>query len=406
MKSTILNSENKILFQINVTANSGSTGRIAEGIGEAAMAQGWESYIAYGRHANPGKSRHIRIGNDWSVRWHGVESRLLDRHGLASRSATKELIRQMESINPDIVHLHNIHGYYINYPLLFDYLRQSGKPVVWTLHDCWGFTGHCAHFVTAGCTKWQSGCGDCPLLSAYPKSILLDRSKKNYADKRKAFTSVSNMTIVPVSNWIDGYLHKSFLRNYPSTVIHNGIDTGAFKPHEEKGKRFTVIGVSGVWDKSKGLDDFVELAGMLPDEVNMKLVGVTCRQKEKLPGNITGIEHTESIDELAEIYSEADLFLNLTYADTFPTTNLEALACGTPVLTYDTGGSPEAVTKETGFIVPQGDLRSVMEIIRKVKDEGKSHYSEACRRRALENFRKEDRFNDYIKLYERIMAKG
>lgn len=394
------------LLQINVTANSGSTGRIAEDIGEAAMAQGWESYIAYGQYENAGKSQHLRIGNDWSIKWHGVESRLFDRHGLASQSATKKLIRQIININPDIVHLHNIHGYYINYPLLFEYLRQSRKPVVWTLHDCWAFTGHCAHFVTADCMKWQNGCENCPLLRSYPKSIMFDRSKQNYVDKQKAFTSISDMTLVPVSKWLEGCLHKSFLQKYPSFVIHNGIDTKTFKPHEEKNGRFTIIGVSGVWDKSKGFDDFIKIAKMLSNDIKIKLVGINKHQKRMLPNNILGIEHTESIEKLSEMYSNADLFLNLTYADTFPTTNLEALACGTPVLTYDTGGSPEAITAETGFVVPQGDLKRVTEIILKVKRNGKSQYKKACRKWALDNFRKEDRYNDYLQLYNNIISKN
>ena len=190
------------LIQINTIASAFSTGRIAEQIGKLMQSRDWESYLAYGRFANASSNRLIKIGNRFDQALHLLESRLFDRHGLSSKIATKRLIEKIKQIDPDVIHLHNIHGYYLNYPILFDYLSQAGKPVVWTLHDCWAFTGHCSHFATANCYRWKSGCFTCPLKGIYPRSIGLDRSRENYADKRYYFNKVKNLTIVTVSQWL------------------------------------------------------------------------------------------------------------------------------------------------------------------------------------------------------------
>lgn len=394
-----------LLFQINVTANWGSTGMIAEGIGQVALDKGWRSVIAYGRGHPSSSSELIRIGTDLDMRVHALYSRLLDNQGLMSARATRKLVGQIETLKPDIIHLHNIHGYYLNYPILFNFLKNAKIPIVWTLHDCWSFTGHCAHFVTADCYKWESGCADCPLKSSYPKSIFLDKSCRNYIKKRDSFCSVANMTFVPVSRWIDGYLKESFLKNYPSTIIHNGIDTDLFKPQNQGANNeiFKILGVASVWDKSKGLDGFIELSKMVSSDSQIVLVGVTKEQMKLLPDNIVAVERTNDVGELVNLYSSSDVFVNLTYADTFPTTNLEALACGTPVITYRTGGSPEAVSEDTGLVVTQGDLQGVLNAINEIKRNGKKQYTTKCRERAVRLFRKEDRYNDYIRLYDSIL---
>lgn len=350
------------LLQINVTANWGSTGRIAEDIGRLVMHDGWESWVAYGRGKPESASNLIRIGSDMDMRLHALQTRFFDNHGLASAKATSRFIEKIKKISPDVIHLHNIHGYYINYQSLFQYLKDWGGPVVWTLHDCWSFTGHCSQYFFEGCNRWLSECHHCPQLRSYPASLMRDRSTLNFLDKSKAFSGLENLTLVPVSKWLNGELHKSFLNGYPSQVIHNGIDTEMFnirpqKAREKMGKK-VVLGVASVWNSRKGLEEFCKLRAQLSEDYMIILVGLSLKQISMLPSGITGIQRTDSIDQLVGIYNLADVFVNPTLEDTFPTTNLEALACGTPVITYDTGGSPEAVDEKCGVVVP--DRKSVV----------------------------------------------
>jgi len=390
------------LFQINVTANQGSTGKIAEQIGMLAIGHGWKSWIAYGRGKPHSKSELIRVGNGLDMRVHGVQSRLFDNHGLASKHVTRQLVERIKKINPDIIHLHNIHGYYLNYPILFDQLKRWGGPVVWTLHDCWPFTGHCAYFMMSGCEKWKSGCHDCKSLRSYPASLLCDRSEKNYALKREAFTSLGDrLTLVPVSDYVGNYVKDSFFRDTNSEVIHNGIDTDVFKPCAEKEK--LVLGVANVWEKRKGLEDFFELRKLLPDSYRMLLVGLSKKQLSMLPPGIEGIERTDGQAQLAQIYSSASVLVNPTYEDNYPTVNLEAIACGTPVITYNTGGSPESVTKDTGLVVKQGDINSVVDAIMRFDKDGCPSISD-CREYAEKHFNQKDCFTAYIDLYNRIIS--
>lgn len=404
------------LLQINTTVNSGSVGRIAEQIGQAAGAEGWPSYIAYARNGQPSQSVLLKIGSQRDIYLHGLCSRLFDNHGQSSAAATRQLIRRLASLKPDLVHLHNIHGYYLNYPLLFDYLAAADVPVVWTLHDCWPFTGHCAYFSLAGCTKWETGCHHCEQSRTYPASLLADRSARNYRDKQQAFTSLSRLTLVPVSRWMAGLVGRSFLRHYPVRTIYNGVDTAVFKPaHPRQAKEaiqlrhgirpddFLALGVANDWSPRKGLDDFIALRKLLPSACQILLIGLSPRQIARLPEGITGIGRTENVAQLAEFYAAADLFLNPTWEDNFPTTNLEALACGTPVATYRTGGSIEAVDAATGFIVQQGDVAGLAAAIRTVQAKGKAAYGAAARRRALAYFDKQDRYKEYMQLYRDLL---
>ncbi len=396
------------LFQINSTANWGSTGKIAEQIGLVAMENGWESYIAYGRYANPSKSHLVKIGTKFGLFWHLLESRLCDNHGLASRIATRKLVRQIESIKPDIIHLHNIHGYYLNYKILFEYLAKKDIPVVWTLHDCWSFTGHCSHFVDANCMRWKTECSHCPLFKEYPKSIV-DRSRRNYRLKKLLTEQLlGKLTIVSASNWLANYVNQSYLRIHNVMTIHNGIDVSTFHQrhkstlNNESSK--IILGVASVWTKSKGIDDYISLRSRLSNDVVIKLVGLTKEQISSLPQGIIGVERTNRVEDLVKLYCEADVFVNPTYSDTFPTVNLEALACGTPVITYRTGGSPEAVSPDTGIVVEQGDLNGLEEAINTILKNGKAHYSSACRQRAEEFFDKNKCFHKYIELYSEILT--
>lgn len=393
----------KVLLQINVTANWGSTGKIAEQIGQCAIAHGWDSYIAYGRWYNPSQSHLIKIGNKLDMYQHYAEQRILDNEGLCSRRATKEFIKRINEIKPDVIQLHNIHDHYLNYRLLFEYLNKTDIKVVWTFHDCWAFTGHCFHFITKGCERWKSGCFDCPLQHEYPKT-LFDRSRKNYTMKKNLFGANNNLTIIACSEWIANFVRQSFLKDKPIYVINNGIDLNVFKDSENLGtnkKTFHVLAVSNVWNKDKGFDDILKLREILSNEYEITIVGVTKQQLNSLPQGIVGIERTQNVHELIALYSKAEVFINPTYADNFPTVNLEALACGTPVITYRTGGSPEAIDEKTGIVVEQGDLNGLAVAIQKMKENPLS--SADCRKRAEDYFERDKCYDMYIDLYDSLL---
>ena len=409
----------KTLLQINpVLRVSTSTGRIMQEIGELAMQNGWESYIAYGKGRDgikPCQSRLIPIGNRLDTLWHGLETRLFDRHGLASVQATRTFVKQIEQIAPDIIHIHNIHGYFLNYQVLFDYLSKCGIPVVWTVHDCWLYTGHCYYYSYAGCNRWQTGCYHCPQKNEFPASLFFDRSAWNYADKQAAFASMpqDKLVIVPVSNWIKEEMRYSFLNGYDFRVIHNGINTDVFRICDTRNVvsrygtagKHVLLGVASIWSKEKGLDDFIQMANLLNDDELIVLVGIKPKENRMLPPNILGIARTENVHELAGLYSLADAFINPTWQDNYPTVNLEAIACGTPVVTYRTGGSVEAVTAETGIVVEQGNYKGLLEAARSIRQCGKEYWQPLCREYALAHFRKEDRYADYFRLYEELTAR-
>ena len=409
----------KKLLQINpVLRTNTSTGRIVQEIGELAIKEGWDSYVAYsgGRDGlKPCKSKLIPVGGKVDVAFHGLWTRLTDRHGLASWSATRRFIDEIKALKPDIIHIHNIHGYFLNYKILFDFLAHSDIPVVWTVHDCWLYTGHCYHYAAAGCYKWQSLCEDCPQKFEFPASYLVDRSRQNYLDKKEAFTSVPNMTIVTVSEWMKNEMSNSFLKNCQFQVIHNGIDLNVFSVQDNEqgvrqryglGDKRIILGLASIWSKEKGWDDFIEMAKMLNDNELIVLVGVSEEQQEQLPSNIVGIRRTENVQQLAELYSAADVFVNPTWQDNYPTVNLEAIACGTPVVTYRTGGSVEAITDSTGMIVEQGNVAGLLSAAREIMQRGTQFFKDSCRKFALENFDKEERYNDYLKLYDKLLKRS
>lgn len=398
----------KKLLIINVSTNSGSTGRIAEEIGQTAISNGYDTYFAYGRLARESKCKLIKIGKKLNVKLHGIESRLFDNHGFSSRIATKRFIKEIEKIKPDIINIHNLHGYYINVKILFEYLNKTNIPIVWTFHDCWPFTGHCSYFDRYNCTKWKTECHSCPNKHGYPSSLLLSRARRNFNKKRKLFSNYKKTTIVTPSNWLSDITKQSFFKGKNIVTINNGTDLTTFKIVNGN-KRHSlnlqnkkiVLGVASIWDKRKGFDDFVKLNDLLSDEYKIILVGLNKKQIESLPENIIGIERTESVHELAELYSMADVFVNPTYSDNFPTTNIEALACGTPVITYKTGGSPEAIDEMTGVVVEQGNINKLKEAIESVAKD-KAMYTERCRERAVNLYNKQDRFNDYINLFNSL----
>lgn len=396
-----------------MVVNTGSTGRIVEELGKLALSRGWQSYVAVGRAPYESASQVIPVGDKTDMYAHVLETRLLDNHAFGSRSATRKLIREIEKIDPDIVHLHNLHGYYVNVEILFAFLRRLGKPVVWTLHDCWAFTGHCAFYEYVGCEKWKSLCHHCPQTREYPKSWFVDNSSNNFRRKSVIFNSLNNIALVPVSNWLTSQLKKSFLGGLPLTTIHNGVDLANFQPEQKlrvpgilqliKGK-FVILGVANLWEeKRKGLQDFLDMAKLLGSDHQIILVGLKKKYYKILPDNVIGIERTEDVEELAALYAVSDVLFNPTWEDNFPTTNLEALACGTPVITYDTGGSIEIITEGTGFTVAKGDLDGAIAAMKIIKLKGKMHFRERCRSYALQFLDKDERFNEYFKLYKNLL---
>jgi glycosyltransferase involved in cell wall biosynthesis len=396
------------LLQINTVVNQGSTGRIAEAIGKTALAAGWRSIIAHGRPTASSASETICMGNSLHRYHHAIATRLLDRHGLHSRGPTRSLIREIDRIKPDVVHLHNVHGYYLNYPMLFDFLHTAGIPVSWTLHDCWPFTGHCAYFDTAACDRWLNGCHHCPLLHTYPTGWFFDRSRLNWQEKRFAFTRLPKIDIVTPSHWLARHTRASFLGANPIRVIHLGIDVEQFRPHIDAEDRWrplfgnhrVVLAVASQWDARKGLADVMELRSRLPhDEFAIAVVGVTRRQARQLPEGIIPILRTDTVHTLASLYSRANVFINPTCADNFPVTNLEALACGTPVVTYAAGGSPEAVNAETGVVVPIGNVESMATAIRHCANRDRSSTRQTCRSRAVELFNESQQYATYLELF-------
>ena len=399
----------KKIFHISGAINFGAPGRIVEQISLLAEKKGYECFVAHStRNENPSQLQHYAMTTKFQEIIHALGAKFLDLHGLLSTTQTKELVERIKAYQPDIIHLHNIHGYFCNFKVLFESLSTIDTPVVWTMHDCWPFTGRCFHFVGADCYKWKTGCHDCKSEPGYTVSKYCDRSKSLYELKKRLFTSVKNMTMVPVSDWQAAFLKDSFLKDCNVHTIHNGVDIDKFRPmdgnrirdkHKLDGK-FVILGVASPWNTRKGLDDFYRLRTMLSDEFTIVMVGLTPKQIENLPNGIIGIARTESQQELAEYYSMADVFVNLTYLDTFPTVNLEALACGTPVITYRTGGSPEAVDETTGMVVKQGNTTGIIDAIRELRVHPLS--AEDCRKRAETYFDKDKCFEEYIRLYDSI----
>ena len=356
------------IFQIN-GAVFGSTGKIMFGIAEAAEAQGHTVLCAApitktNRYANPSRE-YIKIGTYYGRCASVLLSRLTGLDGCFAVFATARLLQQMKRFSPDVVHLHNIHGSYLNLPMLFRYLKKSGVRVVWTLHDCWAFTGHCPHYDMVGCQKWKTACFDCPQFREYPKSYV-DNAKWMHRLKKRWFLGFKDLTIITPSHWLAGEVRQSFLGVYPVHVIQNGINLDVFKPtpsdfrskYHCEGKCI-LLGVAFGWSKRKGLDVFIELAKRLDERFRIVLVGTDANVERQLPDNVISIRQTQNQRELAEIYTAADVFVNPTREDTYPTVNMEAIACGTPVLTFRAGGSPEIPDATCGIVVAKDDVAAL-----------------------------------------------
>lgn len=403
------------VLQINATCNWGSTGHISEQIAKCAQSHGWTCYIAHGaRYVNPSSIKTYKVGPKWDNMIHAAISTLLGRHGLGSRKATQRLAHFIREISPDVIHLHNIHGYYINYPILFKYLKESGIPVVWTFHDCWPMTGQCTHFISARCDKWKEdiGCGNCQLLRESYKTCV-DRTKENWLLKRQCFTSIDKLTIVPVSHWLEGVVRESFFKNKHIHTINNGVDTNLFVPLEKDSFSLAkyglnpdqyVLGVSTSWSEKKGFYDYCKLASMMPGRIRIALLGLDDKKSREVEQyGIVGIKRTDNINELVTLYNGALAVTSLSYEETFGLTTVEGFSCGTPGIVYNATASPELITPETGFVIEPGDLSGIVAAIQTISKNGKAFYSKACRDRAVSSYNKDKQYEDYVRLYEGLV---
>lgn len=395
------------VVQINATCGVGSTGRICVGISQLLTEKQIENYILYSAAGN-GYALGIPCADPRYIRRQALQSKILGNYGFNSRRATRTMIEALDRIGPDIVHLHNIHGHDCDLEALFSYFKERKIRLVWTFHDCWAFTGYCTYFDMAGCSQWQTQCADCVQRRQY--SWFADRSAHLFA-KKKALFSGLDLTIVTPSAWLADVVKQSFLRSYPVQVIRNGLDLRVFQPTKsgfrakyglEKTK--IVLGVALGWDKRKGLDVFVEMAERLPEEYGIVLVGVDKNTAKRLPPRILTVARTNSRTELAELYSAADVFVNPTREENYPTVNMEALACGVPVVTFRTGGSSEMLDGTCGSVVEKNDTDALAREIVRICSE-RPYSAEQCVQKAAA-FDQNERYKEYVKLYERIDTAG
>lgn len=349
---------------INEVFGTTSTGKICAQIAEKMESEGAEVKVAFGRWASvPEKYKRFayRIGSDFEVKFHALQTRLFDTHGFGSKHATKKFLEWAENYKPDLLWLHNLHGYYINVEMLFNWIKKHPEiHVKWTLHDCWAFTGHCTHFTIAKCVQWKVHCSHCSQLRRYPACYFSSSVSKNFERKRKAFTGVKNMTLIVPSQWLSNLVQQSFLAEYPVEVHYNTIDMNSFKPtssdfRERYGlqNKIIVLGVANVWEERKGLNDFYKLAQMLDERYAIVLVGLSTKQIKDLPRNIKGIRHTNSPQELAAIYTAADVLVNPSVEETFGMPPIEAHACGTPSIVYEDTACAEVARQTGNTVVPQ-----------------------------------------------------
>lgn len=402
--------------QINCTASGGSTGKIVEQLSRGMTADGIDNIIISSGYKERKKKSNVRfISSAAGVRLHQLLGFLFGDSGFHSFFRTLKAIRILKKFLPDIVHIHNLHGYYLHVGLLLGFLKRSGIPVVWTVHDCWMFTGHCTHYTQAGCRRWREGCGNCPQRKQYPYSLFLDRSRKLWAAKKKLSEGWRNLTIVTVSGWLKGEVEQSFWNRYPIRRIYNGVDIRRFVPENSAAARsllgispdtFVILGVAATWNVRKGLDDFTQLAGMLVPDEKIVLVGVTGRQKENLPENVTAVVPVREQWLLACYYNAADVYVSFSREETMGMTVVEAMACGTPVLAYDSTSLPELIGDGCGYVVKVGDVSAALNRIRAVKSRTRAYYSAECRRYAAERFDREKQYREYAELYRKISRKG
>ena len=409
----------KSLVEINTVVNN-STGRIMHDIQREADISGMETLSIVGRRHVYTDVPCVKYGNAVSFWTHVIWTTLTDRHGLEpvlSVIYTRKMVRRIREANPDIIHLHNIHGYYLHYPTLMKYLAYEYKgKIIWTFHDLWPTTGHCPHYIAVNCNKWMTGCNHCPNKNRYPVSLGLDGSRKNYEIKKELFTSLSNLTITVPSEWMASQVRQSFMGKYPVEVIHNGIDTAVFDHNRLAVDSYTessrcvgktswsdkkiLLSVASIWDERKGLKDLVALSDKLSDDYVMVIVGLSKHQISRLPKGVIGITRTENIDELVSLYSRAHIFINPSLEESFSLVTVEALSCGCPCIVLDTSAVAELVNDDNGVVLHSHKPEDYLDAIKSIENRGYSR--ESVRATALK-YDNKYMLDGYMRLYGEVL---
>lgn len=398
------------LLQFDTCLGAGSTGKIAEIIGDLAREAGWQTFMAHGsRFAKSSSMVSFQVGSKIDEYEHYAISRLFDRHGLGSSKPTRDLIKKIKEIKPDVVQIHNIHGYYANYKMLLQFLAAKDIPTVMTMHDFWLMTGHCA-YINKSCDKWETGCGNCPRLKEYPAAFI-DRTKKNWALKKELFNvfKQDKLVFVPVSYWLEGFAKRSLLGDRRIFTIQNGVDTKLFKPydgeHSELLKKIdwsklTIITIADRWTDANGFNDIIALSKILPEDMQIVMVGLNEQQLQGLPEKVVGIGHTDNVQQLIELYTSADVLFNASTEVTFGLVTAEAMACGTPAIVFKNTAGEEIINVETGFAI--ADIKEIPELVRKCR-ENVASYKDNCRKRIVEDFDSISQYSKYIELYKSLL---
>lgn len=400
------------VVQINAIYGSKSTGTIVREIQSCCEANGIESYVAYSIADRPDSEvpRGYRIGNQLTAKWHAFISRLIGKQAYANRISTWRFLRWLDKVNPDVVHLHNLHSNYIHLNILLHYLAKHDIATVVTMHDCWYFTGGCMHYTSVGCHRWKNGCGHCPKWRQIP-SYCFDRTQSVLKDRKRYLSAIPRLTMVGASEWVANEMKQSLLKDLNITFIHNGFDLDVFTPtlsgkRKELGigNKFVILGPASKWllpINKPTLDHFIS---QMTDDMVLVLFGCT-ENNHTLPSNVLQIGYTKNRKELAELYSMADVLVNCSREDTLSSLNLECQACGTPVVTYDATGSKETVDGQCGFAVPTGDAEILWQKVAEVKQKSKNVLTGQCRVWIESNFEKKSNYKKYIELYHNVIKR-
>ena len=385
---------------------------IVKDINDELIRRGYESHIAYAI-SNYHPKNGYKIGNKLDYKIHALLTRLLGKQGYFSIISTRRFLRYIDRIKPDIVHLHNLHSNYINLNILLEYLEHESIHTVITLHDCWFFTGKCFHYQVAKCDRFKDSCGDCPLIKKDVPSWFFDPTAKVLSDKKKLFNNIKSLTVVGVSNWISNEAKQGIFKDKGVVTIHNGVDINIFRPtpsemREKLGLKdeFVILGSADKWLNPLNREAFKYILSSITPDMKIVIFGCNKDQQKQLPESVIGIGYITDRDEMAKLYSMSDVFVNITLEDSLPTVNIEAQACGTPVITYKSGGSPETISERTGIVVPKGDKEGLLKAILKIKDRGKAIYEQNCIDHVEKNFVIKDRYVEYVNLYNNIKERG
>lgn len=400
------------ILQVNAIYGSKSTGTIVKDIDLLLQSKGHESYVAFQKSTE--EPRHgYKIGNKFDYKKHALLTRILGKQGYFSIASTKKFLRYIDKVKPDIVHLHNLHSNYINLNMLLEYLEHESIHTVITLHDCWFFTGKCFHYQVANCDRFKDSCGNCPLIKKDVPSWFFDPTAQVLSDKKKLFNNIKSLTVVGVSNWISSEAKKGIFKDKDVVTIHNGVDINIFRPtpsemREKLGLKddFVILGAANKWLDPLNRQVFKYILSNITPDMKIVIFGCDKEQLKQLPDSVIGIGYITDRNEISKLYSMADVFVNVTFEEALGLVNIESLACGTPVITYESGGSPETISERTGIVVPKGDKEGLLKAILKIKDRGKAIYEQNCIDHVEKNFVVEDRYKEYVDLYKKIEERG